>query len=56
MQDLNEMRPSEGKIDSQKFWKMKKKMCQKNIEPPSVMFDAKGNILTADSAIQNRAL
>ena len=29
MQDLNEMRPSEGKINSQKFWKMKKKMCQK---------------------------
>ena len=56
MQDLNEMRPNEGKINSQKFWKMKKKMCQRNIDPPSVMFDAKGNILTADSVIQNRAL
>ena len=32
------------KLDSQKFWRIKKKICSRSKDPPSVMFDDKGNI------------
>ena len=56
MEDLNSMKPSEGKIDSQKFWKIKRKMCKLNIDPPAAMFDSDGTLLTSNCDIQARAL
>jgi hypothetical protein len=56
MEDLNSMKPSEGKIDSQKFWKIKRKMCKKSIDPPAAMFDSDGTLLTSNCDIQARAL
>ena len=44
------------KLDSQKFWKVKKKLCPKTIDPPSVMLDSHKNLLTTDKAIEDRAL
>ena len=56
MKDLNEMKPSDGKIDSQKFWKIKQKIHKRNSDSPSVMYDAHGNIITSNNAIEARAL
>ena len=56
MEELNQMKPSEGKIDSQKFWKIKRKMCKQNIDPPAAMFDSQGALITSNSDIQARAL
>ena len=54
--ELNQMKPEGGKIDSQRFWKIKKKLFPKSRDPPSVMLDKEGNLLTTDKAIKNRAL
>ena len=56
MKDLNEMKPSDGKINSQKFWKIKQKMHKRNSDSPSAMYDAHGNIITSNNAIEARAL
>ena len=56
MEELSKMKPDEGKIDAQKFWKIKKKLCPKSREPPSAMLDKGGNLLTTEKAIQDRAL
>ena len=52
----NRMKPEEGKIDAQKFWKIKKRLFPKSMDPPSVMMDKDGNLLTTDKAIENRAI
>ena len=39
MDELNRMKPEEGKIDAQKFWKIKKRLFPKSMDPPSVMMD-----------------
>ena len=54
--ELNGMKVEEGKINSQKFWKMKKTMFNKNTDPPAAFLDEHGNILTSDKAIQARVL
>ena len=48
------MKPEEEKIDAQTFWKIKKRLFPKSMDPPSVMMDKDGNILTTDKAIENR--
>ena len=50
------MKPEGGRIDSQKFWQMKKKLFPKSREPPSAMLDTDGVIITANKAIERRAL
>ena len=50
MEELNKMKPEEGRIDSQK------KLFPKSRDHPSAMLDKGGNILTADKAIDNFAL
>ena len=47
---------NENKVNTQVFWKIKKKMCPKSKEPPVAMLDGHGNLLTSDKAIQERAL
>jgi hypothetical protein len=56
MEELTKMKPDEGKIDSQRFWKIKKKIFPKSKEPPSVMLDKCGNMLTTEKAIESRAV
>ena len=56
MQELNDMKPGGGKKNSQKFWKMKKRMSQKNNDPPTALLDAHGILLTSNNAIKDRAL
>ena len=56
IEELNHMKPEEGRIDAQKFWKMKKKLFPKSRDPPSAMLDKDGNMLTTDAAIEKRAL
>ena len=46
------MKPEKGKIDAQKFWKLKKGLFPKSMDPPTVMMDKEGNILTTDKAIE----
>ena len=50
------MRPEGGKINSQKFWKLKKTICPKAREPPAAMMDKHGNLLTNNKAIEDRAI
>ena len=51
------MKAEDEKINSQKFWKIKKTMFKKNIDAPAAAFnDAHGNLLTSDKAIQDRVL
>ena len=46
----------EDKLDTQQFWKIKKKVSRTYKDPPSVMMDSHGNILTSNKAISDRAL
>ena len=56
MEELKSMKPSEGKINAQKFWKIKKRMCKQNKDPPAAMLDADGKLLTYNVEIKARAL
>ena len=51
MEEINKMKPNEGKIDAQKFWKLKKKLFPKSIDPPSAMLDSLENLITTQDAI-----
>ena len=56
IEELNKMKPEEGRKESHKFWQMKKKLFPKSREPPSAMLDSDGVILTTNKAIERRAL
>ena len=56
IQALNEMQPEEGKINSQKFWKLKRKMFPKGRDPSTAMMDGEGNLLMSNKLIEDRAL
>ena len=43
-------------LDAKQLWKLKKRLCPKTRDPPTAMLDKYDNLLTSDSAIQNRAL
>ena len=49
-EDLIKMKAEAGKINSQKFWKIKKTMFKKNTDAPAAFNDAHGNLLTSDKA------
>ena len=55
-QHLNKMKADDGAVIAHEMWKLRKKMCPKNRDPPTVMSDKNGNLLTSDKAIQDRAL
>ena len=44
------------KINAQKIWKMKKKLCPRARDPAAAIIDGKGNLFTNDHAIQERAI
>ena len=54
--ELKKMKPEGGKINSQKFWKMKKNLNPNLKNGPSAMFDSKGTLITSSEAIKERAL
>ena len=54
--ELKAMNPDGGKINTQKFWKLKKKICPKSRDPPAAMFSSKGDILTNQKDIEERAV
>ena len=54
--ELNTMNPEGGKINTQQFWKLKKKICPKSRDPPAAMFSSKGDILTNKKDIEERAV
>lgn len=56
VEELDKMKPEGGKINSQKFWKLKKKLNPKVNNGPSAMFDKEGTLLTSSKAIEERAL
>ena len=47
---------TKGAIDAKQMWKLRKRMCPKNRDPPTAIIDKHGNLLTSDEAINNRAL
>ena len=56
VEELKKMKPNNGKIDAQRFWKLKKKIFPKSRDPPSAMLDKFNNLLTTQAAIEARAL
>ena len=56
MEEFKNMKPEEGRIDAQKFWKLKKRLFPKSNDPPSAMLDKQGNLLTSKVDIENRAV
>ena len=50
------MKPDGGKINSQKFWKLKKKIFKKSRDPPVAMFNKNGELLTNRKEIEDRAV
>ena len=50
------MNPDKGKIDSHRFWKMKKKLFPKSRDPPSAMLDKFNNLLTTQESLEARAI
>ena len=52
MTELDMINSNDGRINDQKFWKLNKKMFPKSRDPTSAIFDKKGNLLTADKAIE----
>ena len=54
--EVKNMKPNENGMTSKKLWKLKKKLCPNSRPPPTAMLDSRGNLLTADQAIEERAL
>ena len=42
----------EGGYNAGKFWKLKKKLCPKNRDPPTAMLDKQGNLVTGAKGIE----
>ena len=55
-QQLDKIKPEDGGVNAHEMWKLRKKMCPKNSDPPTAMTDKNGNLLTSDKSIQGRAL
>ena len=56
VEELKTMKPDGGKINSHKFWNLKKKICPKSKDPPSAMIDKDGNLLTTHEDIEKKAI
>ena len=49
------MKGNKGGMNPKQIWTLKKKLCPRSKDPPTAMLDSRGNLLTTDKAIQNRA-
>ena len=54
--ELNMMKSEKGGIDAQKFWQLNKKINPRSRDPPTSIYDKKGNLLAADKAIEERVI
>ena len=54
-EELEKVKTNKGGMNSKQIWSLKKKLCPKSKDPPTAILDSKGNLLTAENAIQNRA-
>ena len=54
--ELDGIKADSGKLDKNKLWKLRKKMCPKIRDPPTAMMDRRGNVLTSEKAISERAI
>ena len=54
-EELSKIKTNAG-LNQKQLWKLRKKMCPMNRDPPTAMEDKHKNLLTSDEAIQNRAL
>ena len=54
-EELEKVKTNKGGMNSKQIWSMKKRICPKSKDPPTAMLDSRGNLLTSDEAIQNRA-
>ena len=55
-EELDKVKTNKGGMNSKQIWSLKKALCPKSKDPPTAMLDSKGNLLTTDEAIQNRAV
>ena len=54
--EVDNMKPNENGMNPKKLWRLKKKLCPNSRPPPTAMLDSRGNLLTTDRAIEERAL
>ena len=54
--ELKSMESSDGGLNKNQLWKLKKRLCPGSIDPPSAMLDDHHNLLTSTKAIQERAI
>jgi hypothetical protein len=54
-EELSKIKTNAG-LNPKQLWKLRKKMCPMNRDPPTAMEDKHKNLLTSDEAIKNRAL
>ena len=55
-EELDKVKTNKGGMNPKQIWSLKKSLCPKSRDPPTAMLDSKGNLLTTDKAIQNRAI
>ena len=53
--ELDKVKGNKGGMNPKQIWTLKKKLCPRSKDPPTAMLDSRGNLLTTDKAIQNRA-
>ena len=54
--EINKLKPDGNCMNSKKLWQLKKRLCPNSRTPPTAMTDSKGNLITEDEAIKERAL
>ena len=54
--EIDKLKPNGNGMNSKKLWQLKKRLCPNSRTPPTAMKDSKGNLITEDEAIKERAL
>ena len=54
--EIDKLKPNGKGMNSKKLWQLKKRLCPNSRTPPTAMKDSKGNLITEDEAIKERAL
>ena len=55
-EELDKLKPNNGKINSKQLWKLKKRLCPRLKAAPSAMNDSNGNLITSEKALKEQAL
>ena len=54
--EINGNKKDKAAMNQMKLWKMKKRLCPRARDPPAAVLDSRGNLLTNDTAIEERAI